>query len=145
MDAISALAPTDSATQAGAPNAFGALNSEQFIKIMFTELANQDPLKPNDSAALLQQMSSLRSIQSDIDLSAKLETLVTQNQLAGAGSLIGRTVTGLDDQNNRVSGLVASVSRTSNGPVLNLDSGGRLRFDRVDEMTDGTLPPHPGN
>ena len=57
---------------------------EEFVKIMFTELSNQDPLKPNDSNQMLQQLSSLRSIQSDIELSNKLESIVTQNQLAFA-------------------------------------------------------------
>ena len=54
-------------TSGVAPNAFSELTSEEFVKIMFTELSNQDPLKPSDSSALLQQMSNLRSIQSDIE------------------------------------------------------------------------------
>ncbi len=117
-------------------NAFSDLTSEEFVKIMFTELANQDPLKPNDSAALLQQMSSLRSIQSDIELSSKLQSMVSQNQLAAAGGLIGKYISGLSTGNLRVEGEVLSVSRTSNGPVLNLSNGYRVPFDNVDEMID---------
>lgn len=120
-------------------NAFSDLTSEEFVKIMFTELANQDPLKPNDSSALLEQMSSLRSIQSDIDLSSKLQSMVSQNQLAAAGGLIGRYISGISTGNLRVEGEVVSVSRTSEGPVLNLDNGFRVRFDNVDEMIDPAL------
>src|SRR5687768_10516513 len=89
----------------GIPNAFNELSSEEFVKIIFTELSNQDPLKPNDSSALLEQMSSLRSIQSDIELSQKLEALVTQNQLASAGGLIGKFITGYTDTFQRVEGV----------------------------------------
>lgn len=133
MDPVSSLTDTGP-SRTIQPNAFSALNSEQFVKIMFTELSNQDPLKPNDSSALLQQMSSLRSIQSDIDLSTKLQTIVSQNQLAGAGGLIGKYVSGLAADNTRVSGRVDSVSRTADGPVLNLDTGARVPFSSVDEM-----------
>ena len=145
MDAVSSLTDAGS-TQTTQPNAFSALNSEQFVKIMFTELSNQDPLKPNDSSALLQQMSSLRSIQSDIDLSTRLQTIVTQNQLAGAGGLIGRYVSGIAEDNTRVIGRVDSVSSTVAGPVLNLDTGGRVLFSNVDEMRENapSLPGAPG-
>jgi flagellar basal-body rod modification protein FlgD len=130
-------------------NAFSDLTSEEFVKIMFTELANQDPLKPNDSAALLDQMSSLRSIQSDIELSSKLESMVSQNQLAAAGGLIGKYISGLSTGNLRVEGEVISVSRTNSGPVLNLTNGYRVPFDNVDEMIDPSFfddpedPAHP--
>lgn len=117
-------------------DAFSSLNSEQFIKIIFSELSNQDPLKPNDSSQLVQQMANLRSIQSDIDLQKKLTSLVTENQLASAGNMIGQYISGLDDTNTRTEGFVASVSRTANGPILNLQSGARVPMSRIDEVVD---------
>jgi flagellar basal-body rod modification protein FlgD len=143
MDAVSSLAGAGSAPTVQ-PNACCALNSVQFVTIMFTELSNQDPLKPNDSSALLQQMSSLRSIQSDIDLSTKLQTIVSQNQLAGAGGLIGRYVSGIAEDNTRVAGRVDSVSSTTEGPVLNLDSGARVLFSNIDQMR-ANAPSAPGS
>lgn len=115
-------------------DAFSALTSEEFVKIMFTELGNQDPLKPNDSQALVEQMANLRSIQSDLDLSRRLESLVNQNQLASAGGLIGRTVSGLDVDNQRITGVVRSVLKTADGAVLGLEDGSRIPFERVDTM-----------
>jgi flagellar basal-body rod modification protein FlgD len=115
-------------------DAFSALTSEDFVKIMFTELGNQDPLKPNDSSQLVQQMANLRSIQSDLDMSKKLESLVSQNQLASAGGLIGKSVSGLDDDNKRVSGVVKSVLKTGDGAVLSLEGGGKLPFGRMDQL-----------
>jgi flagellar basal-body rod modification protein FlgD len=124
------------ASSAAGPDAFSALTSEEFVKIMFTELGNQDPLKPQDSAALVEQMANLRSIQSDLDMSKKLESLVTQNQLASAGGLIGKSVGGLDDENQRIKGVVQSVLKTADGTVLALEGGKRIAFSRVDEMFD---------
>lgn len=135
------MEPINSQAQLGAAPAkssdgYSDLNSEQFIKIIFTELANQDPLQPNDSNALLEQLSNIRSIQSDIDLGSKLETLVTQNQLASASNLIGKLVSGVDETNARVADFVVSVSRTQEGAVLNLVGGQRLHMNNVDEIVD---------
>jgi flagellar basal-body rod modification protein FlgD len=127
---------TDSLTAIKQPDAYSGLKTDQFIKIMFTELSNQDPTKPNDSAALLQQISSIRQIQSDIDMGAKLESLVSENQFAGASTMIGKLVSGVSEDNDRVVGKVLSVSRTDTGPVLNLDDGSRVAFGNVDEMVD---------
>lgn len=143
MDSTTSIDTSPTAAQTS-HDAFSDLNSQDFVKIMFTELSNQDPLKPNDSNALLQQMSNLRSIQSDIDLSSKLESLVSQNQMASASNLLGRYVSGLSETNERVVGVVATVSRTSDGPVLTLDDGTRVPFSQVDELA-GAPPEDPSS
>lgn len=120
------------------PNAFSGLTSEQFVEIMMTEMEGQDPLEPNDSEALLNQIANIRSIQSDLELTSKLESLVLQGQLAGASSLIGKYVGGYEDA-REVQGYVLSVSRTDEGPVLNLDTGNRVKLNDVFEMLDPAL------
>ena len=109
MSAINALGGSPAQT---GTNRFTELSSEDFIKIIFTELQNQDPFQPNDSAALLEQLNSIRSIESDIQLSSRLEDIVFQNQLSSAGNLIGKRVAGLTADAQRVGGTVESVART---------------------------------
>ena len=75
----------------GTPDAFGALGSEEFLKIILTELTSQDPLSPNDTSALLDQISTIRSIESDIALGDRLDAIVTENQLTSAAGMIGNT------------------------------------------------------
>jgi flagellar basal-body rod modification protein FlgD len=109
---------------------------------MMTELTSQDPLKPNDSNALLQQFSSLRNIESSISLQNKLTDVVSQNQLSTAGSLLGKYVQGYTENFDAVEGVVKSISQTSDGPVLNLASGARVPFKNVanifEPQTTGT-------
>jgi flagellar basal-body rod modification protein FlgD len=132
MAGVSALDNT-SGSVPGA-NAFSELSSEEFVKIMFAELSNQDPLKPNDSTQMLEQLSSLRSIQSDMNLTEKLESILTQNQLSTAGSLIGKYVSGLTAGGQRVVGEVVAVSRNADGPILRLSNNFILPFSNVDIM-----------
>ncbi len=140
ISSSSLLGSSSSAAASTGKNKFSELSSEEFVRIMFTELSNQDPLKPNDSNQLLEQMSNLRSIQSNIDLQTKLSDVVSQNQLSTAGALLGKTVRGITEEGELVEGVVRSVSQTRDGPVFNLPNGVRLAFKQVSEMLD-SIPP----
>lgn len=134
MSAITNNGSTNAPPSSG--NAFSAINSGDFLKIMFSELANQDPLSPTDTKALLEQIGTIRSIESDLSLKTSLETLVKQNGLSAAGTLVGKYVGGLTPSGVRVGGIVISVKSTREGPVLNLGNNYTLPFDRVEDIVD---------
>lgn len=113
---------------------FASMSSEDFIKIMFTELTNQDPLAPTDSAALLEQMNSIRSIESDMQMVDNMQSLVFENQLASASSLIGKFVGGLDWSGVRIGGIVSAVVRQGDEIALELDSGAFLPVSGVETI-----------
>ncbi|MEM1355197.1 MAG: flagellar hook capping FlgD N-terminal domain-containing protein [Planctomycetota bacterium] len=118
--------------QAG--NAYAELSSSEFLEIILAELANQDPLAPNDTTAILEQLSSLRNIESQTALEDQLGALVTQNSISASSAMIGKFVSGLDNNNNTVSGLVESMSVEDGQPILNLAGGDRLAADRVTQV-----------
>jgi len=120
--------------QNSSTDAFGALTSGEFLQIIFTELANQDPLAPNDTQSMLNQLSTLRSIESDTQMVRSLNRMVVQSEFAAATQLIGSLVSGITLDNRRVSDLVISVSMTVDGPVLNMFDGSRIFFRNVDEV-----------
>jgi len=134
--AIGSAATIANTNQATAPNGFAELSSGEFLEIILSELSNQDPLAPNDTAAILEQLSSIRSIESQVQLDDKLEALVTQNSIASSANMIGKYVTGLNGQNNTVEGMVESLSVKDGKPVLNLAGGGELGADRVTKVED---------
>ncbi|MEM9063925.1 MAG: flagellar hook capping FlgD N-terminal domain-containing protein [Planctomycetota bacterium] len=126
------LSPTtSSSTDSGS---LGELTGDEFLQIVLEELSNQDPLDPNDTSALLDQLASIRAIESDTALSENLGELVDQNEFASAASLIGLVVSGLTEDNQRVADYVSSVSKTNDGAVLNTRLGYRIPFEQVDEV-----------
>lgn len=130
-------------------DAFSELTSAEFLQIIFTELANQDPFEPNDTGAMIDQLSSIRSIEADTQFANQLGQLVRQNELAAASGLIGSLVSGVTLDNRRVADLVVSVTQTDQGPVLNLFDGSRMFFSNIDEIVgplndgDGQDPDDP--
>lgn len=138
MNAVTGVGGPDAATRS-TPNRFGEMSSEEFVKIIFTELANQDPFEPTDSAALLQQLSSIRSIESDMRLTQQLEALVQENQLASAGNLIGKIIGGLTEDFERVAGWVVSVHREGPDVYLELDTGWLVPMQGVETIIDPSI------
>ena len=139
MTQINAFNPVGPGGAASAASGFSQMTSEDFIQVIFTELANQDPFQPNDSAALLEQLGSIRSIESDMQLSTKLESLVFENQLSAATSMIGKFVGGLTPEGMRVGGNVLSVVRQGGEIAVELDSGWFLPLDGVETVIDPAL------
>lgn len=149
--AITGASAVGDTTGAGA---FGALNSDDFIKVMLSELSNQDPFDPQDSSALLEQLSSLRNIESQLalqeelgdlvnqsresqlSLEQQLESLILQNQVSSAGGLIGKLVSGPNDAKENVEGLVVSVRVQDNKTLLELDTGQTLSMDKVEQISN---------
>lgn len=130
MNAVESIGSSTSAQ----PSAVSGLTSDQFFQLIFAELSSQDPLEPNDTNALLEQIANIRSIQSDDDLSSRLTDLIGQNELASGAGLIGKLVSGLSETQQRVSGVVQSVSKTADGVVLSLGGGTRVAMEDVDQV-----------
>src|SRR5436305_11238436 len=100
-----------------------SLKAEDFIKMMVTQLQQQDPTEPAKNDQLLAQMSQIGQLQASTQLQDSLKGLVLQNQISSAATMIGKTVQGMDDSNNTIGGLVNSVRVQSDGVSLELDNG----------------------
>jgi flagellar basal-body rod modification protein FlgD len=127
---------TSGSTPATVP---GNLNLQpaDFIKMMITQLQNQDPLQPTSNQDLLAQMSQIGQLQTSTQLQTVLTGLSLQTQIGSASSLIGKTVQGMDVNNNTIQGLVTSVKVQSDGVSLELDSGQSLSLSRVTSISPG--------
>src|SRR3954462_8467617 len=97
------------------------LKTEDFIKMMITQLQNQDPMEPAKNQDLLAQMSQIGQLHSAPKLPASLKGMVVQNQIGSAASLIGKSVQGLGGNDDPVNGVVTSVRVEQDGVSLELD------------------------
>ena len=114
------------------------LKTEDFIKMMITQLQNQDPMEPAKNDQLLAQMSQISQLQSSTNLNDSLKSMVLQNQIGSASSLIGKSVQGMADDNSTVAGMVTSVKVESDAVKLELDNGQALDLGRVTAIAPHT-------
>src|SRR5690348_10648912 len=107
----SSSSSSSASTSASGTNGMN-LTPSDFIKMMVTQLQNQDPTQPTSSDQLLSQMSEIGQLQANNTLQTTLQSMITQSQMGSAGNLIGKQVGGSDDYGNDVTGVVDSVKVT---------------------------------
>ena len=94
----------DSVTSSGAAGALGALASsagsgsdseQRFLKLLVTQLNNQDPLNPLDNAQLTSQLAQMSTVSGIEKLNSAFQSMLAQSgssQVLQSASMIGRTV-----------------------------------------------------
>ncbi len=136
MELITALTGSEGhspATATASGNSTLGLGSEDFYKLLITQLTNQDPLEPTGNEELLRQIASIREIELSTTLTESLQALTGQQRFASASSLIGQYVSGLPGEDGVVaSGVVIGIRFTEEGrPVLQLANGTEMPLEQV--------------
>lgn len=96
--AVSAITSSDSASAVGAlsSNTVSSADGEQrFLKLLVTQLNNQDPLNPLDNAELTSQLAQMSTVSGIEKLNTAFQSLLAQSgssQVLQSASLIGRVV-----------------------------------------------------
>ena len=96
---IATLTSLQSATNSQSSSASAALNTnfDAFLKMLITQMKNQDPTNPMDSNQFTQQLVQMSSVEQQIQTNKNLETLITSNTITNANSavsLLGKQVEG---------------------------------------------------
>ncbi|GAA5509850.1 flagellar hook assembly protein FlgD [Novipirellula caenicola] len=100
----------ESAGQSSSNDSFSSVDTDSFMKLLISELQNQDPLNPTDNAEMIQQISQIREIGATDQLTQTLNNLSNSQELVTASGLIGRTVQGLADDASPVDGVVDRIT-----------------------------------
>lgn len=88
---------------------FNGLTSDTFLKLLIAQLQNQDPTAPVGNEELLQQLSAMRSLQSNIELSDTLKAFNNNQQVASGAAFLGKIVTGTNADQKEVTGIADRV------------------------------------
>jgi flagellar basal-body rod modification protein FlgD len=98
-------------------------NSDLFLKLLTTQLANQDPSSPMDSGQMVEQTSQLASMEQLTSMNKTVSSSLTSQMQATATSMLGRTVSWTDADGVAKSGVVSSISFSSTtDPALTVGS-----------------------
>lgn len=86
---------------------WGAMGAEEFVKLLTTQLQNQDPTEPVDNTQMLAQLAQFSSLSNLNDMKDSLGTMTGQADTLSAIS------TKLDTLNGTVRQLLASQNATT--------------------------------
>ncbi|RMH44105.1 MAG: flagellar hook assembly protein FlgD, partial [Gammaproteobacteria bacterium] len=125
------------------------LSQEDFLRLLTTQLANQDPFKPMEDGEFIAQMAQFSSVDSLQRLERSFSSFaaaMTSNQALQASTLVGQSVlvptsTRQIEQGGSVSGEFVADTYVQNAVLTITDANGQT----VRQIELGDLPPgaHP--
>ena len=118
MDIMALAAPAagTEATYAATTNS-NSLGEADFLMLLITELANQDPLDPMDDREFIAQMAQLNTLNETAELNDNIRTM----QMLQAASLVGRTIEAVGPNGEQVEGTVTEVWFVDSEAYLSID------------------------
>jgi flagellar basal-body rod modification protein FlgD len=122
-----AYAPTSptTTTTSKAQGSDDLFSSETFLKILGTQMTNQNPLEPLKDTEFIAQMAQFSQLEQTTSMATSLKQLVVSGQLSQGAALIGKSVTYQPD------GDVAAVNGTVQGLTVGKDGSLSLVVDGV--------------
>lgn len=127
-----------------APSAAGSTKSasdrakitrEDFFKILTTELTHQDPLEPMNQTELLNQLTSLQSLESTAALTDGVAALMKFQGLGAASNMIGKRIFAVTDDGEVVRGVVEKVTYDAiNNDVRLVVNGKEIAMANIREI-----------
>lgn len=86
-----------------------SLNQDDFLKLLVTQLTNQDPLKPQTDTEFVAQMTQFTNLEQTKQMNADIAKLRIQTTLGQSVGLLGQEVVVQAGDNPAVTGLVTGV------------------------------------
>jgi len=106
---ISSITRSDGATHLQTDSDRSTISRGEFLKILIAELTYQDPMEPMTNAEMAGQMAQIESLRASSELSEGFATLLRRQDVASAGALIGRQISGVTASGEPIEGLVERV------------------------------------
>lgn len=121
-----------------------ALGKDDFLKLLLTQLQNQDPSSPMDNTEFIAQMATFSSLEQMMNMGAQMEEIIginQQNSLMNYNSFVGKEVTWhkLDEGDDDLAieegtGIVKSVQYKGYGVYFLLEDGTKLEPANISAM-----------
>ena len=100
----------------GAAGQVSNINLQDFLKILASQLTNQDPLKPLDNQAFVAQIAQFSTLEQSTELNGKIDQMLSLQSVTQSVGLIGKSVTirtGAATGASSISGHVTAINYIS--------------------------------
>ena len=121
-DAVTAPAVTSLYSTPSTRTPTQAFDSEMFLKLLVTQLQNQDPSSPMDSTQMISQTSQLASMQQLTSLNSATTDSYNLQMRSAAANVLGKTVSWTGADGAAHTGLATAVSFSGSTPSVTVGS-----------------------
>ncbi|HST48189.1 flagellar hook assembly protein FlgD [Jatrophihabitans sp.] len=96
------------------------LSSKAFLQLLVAQLRYQDPSKPVDTSAFMNETATLTQVQSSEQTAQVSLDMLTAQRAQTASSLVGHTVSYTAADGSQITGYVSSATISSAKPTLRI-------------------------
>lgn len=111
------------------------LGKDEFLKILMTQLQNQDPLNPMEDKEFIAQMAQFSTLEQTTNMASLLEKFIniqTQgDSIIRYSEMIGKQIEWKDSNEETGTGIVKSVKKSDTGFELELENGSFISVDNI--------------
>ncbi|MED3688853.1 flagellar hook assembly protein FlgD [Peribacillus butanolivorans] len=121
-----------------------SLGKDDFLKLLLTQLQNQDPSSPMDNTEFIAQMATFSSLEQMMNIGSQIDELIglnQQNSLMNYNSFVGKEVTWhiLDENGENLAieegvGIVESIQYKGDNIYFILEDGTKLQPANISAM-----------
>jgi flagellar basal-body rod modification protein FlgD len=111
------------------------LDKNAFLKLMMTQLKEQDPLNPQDPSQYLGQLAQMTTVEQETNIAQSAASTAAAQSANTAIALIGHTVSYVDAQGNTQTGAVQKVDFSTGTPTLTINGVGGISPGAVSEVS----------
>ena len=119
MTTVSPVNTAGTASETALPTK-STLDYDAFLKLLVTQMKNQDPTEPMNSTEYVAQLASFSNVEQSVKANDKLDQILQVSAIAQAGSLIGRT---LETPDGAVTGTITEIRIFNDGLMATLEGG----------------------
>ncbi|MFD1360342.1 flagellar hook assembly protein FlgD [Lentibacillus salinarum] len=126
------------------------LGKDEFLKILMTQLQNQDPSSPMDNDQFVSQMASFSQLEQTMNMANSIDELVQKQNVSPIlqySHMIGKEVSyqkndeETGEQLDVETGTVTAVSQQEGSAVLKLANGDEIYADSIEQVSDPEVSP----
>src|SRR4051812_26737169 len=103
-------------------NAVNDIDMNTFLKLMITELQQQDPLNPMDNKDMLNQIAQIRAVGASDQLTKTLNSVLLGQNITSATNLMGADISALTDDGQSITGIVNRVAIDKGVPKIHVEN-----------------------
>jgi len=110
----------NSSSSSSSGNAINDIDMNTFLKLMITELQQQDPLNPMDNKDMLNQIAQIRAVGASDQLTKTLNSVLLGQNITSATNLMGADISALTDDGQSITGIVNRVAIDKGVPKIHV-------------------------
>ncbi len=115
-----------------------SLGKDEFLKILMTQLQNQDPLNPMEDKEFIAQMAQFSALEQTTNMASMLEKFInlqSRDTILQYSEMIGKQIEWKNSEEVG-KGIVKSIKRNEAGIILELDNGDAILSSYVTKVSE---------